>query len=449
MAKQGELRRWVWPLGLAMVVLVMIAITQGWPEHSNSKLAAGLMTVDNRTSASFEQPAEALTPQQLARHVESDLVFDRSHVPLDGPSGAGLGPLFIANSCVACHVRNGRGQTNPDESLVRVAVAMDGGGSTPVPGLGSQVQNRAVWGSEPEALVQVNWRDMPAASGQMTLRKPVVALHKPQGGSYPPEVVSCSLRVAPPLVGLGLLESVPEDQIVSRADPNDRDGDGISGRAHWIETADGSPQLGRFGWKAIQTSLRAQSAAAYNDDMGLTTPAARGSDLTADGRPADISNQELDLVTYYSQTLGAPRTGRSATTHLVRQGQRHFEDLLCSRCHMPQLATGGSEQHVVEALSNQTIWPYTDLLLHDMGAGLDDGVAERGAASGEWRTAPLWGIGLTKRINPGATYLHDGRARSLDEAIRWHGGEAEHSKDRYLALSRQQRGELIRWLEQL
>lgn len=443
-------RRWLWPLALTLAVLVGIAIAQGWTEGSNAQLPAGRMTVANRTSASFEQPAEGLTPKQLARHIQSDLLFDRSHVPLDGQPGAGLGPLFIANSCVACHVRNGRGRANPDEALVRVAVAKAGGSSMPVPGLGSQVQNRAIWGTEPEALVQVTWQSsQDPAGGQAAMRQPTVALLKPQGAAYAPELVSRSLRIAPPLVGLGLLESVPESQILARADPDDLDGDGISGRAHWIEAADGSRQLGRFGWKAIQTSLRAQSAAAYNDDMGLTTPAGRGNDRAADGRPADISNQELDLVTYYSQTLGAPRTGRSASTRLVRQGQRHFEALLCSRCHVPQLTTNSSREHVVEALNDQRIWPYTDLLLHDLGAGLDDGVAERGAASGEWRTAPLWGIGLTKRINPAATYLHDGRARTLDEAIRWHGGEAEQSKHRYLALNRQQRGELLRWLEQL
>jgi CxxC motif-containing protein (DUF1111 family) len=188
--------------------------------------------------------------------------------------------------------------------------------------------------------------------------------------------------------------------------------------------------------------------------MGLTTPRDGTSETTTDGRRADISNEELALVTYYTQSLGAPRTGRPAGSRLVRQGQRLFGDLHCAGCHVPQLHTAraaGAEQGAaaVDVLAGQTIFPYTDLLLHDLGPGLDDGVAEREARSAEWRTAPLWGIGLTRRINPSATFLHDGRARSLEEAILWHGGEAAHSRDRYLALPRQERSQLLAWLGQL
>jgi CxxC motif-containing protein (DUF1111 family) len=156
--------------------------------------------------------------------------------------------------------------------------------------------------------------------------------------------------------------------------------------------------------------------------MGLTTAASRDNELDAEGRPADISNQELNLVTYYSQTLGAPRTATAADKAVVCRGQALFSQLHCSGCHVPSLRTGSAPGAVVEAIRGQTIWPYSDLLLHDMGPGLDDGVAERGAASNEWRTAPLWGIGLTQKVNPQATFLHDGRARTLEKAILWHGG---------------------------
>jgi CxxC motif-containing protein (DUF1111 family) len=254
-----------------------------------------------------------------------------------------------------------------------------------------------------------------------------------------------SLRVAPPLLGLGLLEQVPDAAITALADPDDADGDGISGRPHWLDQGQGQPLLGRFGWKAIQPSVREQSAAAYNDHMGLTTPLNRRSDRSAAGLSADISNQELDLVTYNSQTLGAPRTALPAQASRVRQGRQLFDRLQCAQCHVPQLRTGRSQTAVVQALQGQTIWPYSDLLLHDMGPGLDDGVPERGALSSEWRTPPLWGIGLTQTINPQAGFLHDGRARSLDEAIRWHDGEARISRDPYLVWPWRRISELHCW----
>ncbi|MFM1813176.1 MAG: hypothetical protein RLZZ336_2114, partial [Cyanobacteriota bacterium] len=394
-------------VGLGLGVLVLACFKGPDPQR-----AAGVMTVNNRTSAAFERPAGGLSPAELARHDQADLVFDRSHVPLAGHPGAGLGPLFIANSCVACHVRNGRGRPVADEALVRLFPATTA--------LGPQLQTQATYGHRPEAVLSLAW---PAAAAP-ALRQPQVQLSPLPEQAPLPARLRGSLRVAPPLLGLGLLEQVPDAAITALADPDDGNGDGISGRPHWLDQGQGQRRLGRFGWKAIQPSVREQSAAAYNDDMGLTTPLNRHSDRSAAGLPADISNQELDLVTYYSQTLGAPRTDLPATAALVRQGRQLFDQMQCARCHVPQLRTGHSPTAVVQALQGQTIWPYSDLLLHDMGPGLDDGVPERGALSSEWRTPPLWGIGLAQTINPQAGFLHDGRARSLDEAIRWHGGEA-------------------------
>jgi CxxC motif-containing protein (DUF1111 family) len=440
-------RPWRWIGWIALAVGVVLAIG-GWQRlQADPQLAAGAMTVANRTSAAFEQPAAGLNRQELERHARADLRFDRAHVPLAEGAEAGLGPQFVANSCIACHVRNGRGRAVAGESLVRV-VLRQGAGTAPVPGLGHQIQDQAVLGAEPEATVRLGWRQQP-----VPLRQPEVEIQTP-AGVLPAAAVARSLRLAPPLVGLGLLEAVPEQAILALADPEDRDRDGISGRPHWLTEPGGSRQLGRFGWKAITASVRAQTAAAYLNDMGLTTPRDGTSETTTDGRRADISNEELALVTYYTQSLGAPRTGRPAGSRLVRQGQRLFGDLHCAGCHVPQLHTAraaGAEQGAaaVDVLAGQTIFPYTDLLLHDLGPGLDDGVAEREARSAEWRTAPLWGIGLTRRINPSATFLHDGRARSLEEAILWHGGEAAHCRDRYLALPRQERSQLLAWLGQL
>lgn len=427
--------------GVSLGVLVVACFKGG-----DAQKAAGAMTVNNRTSAAFERPAGGLSSAELARHDQADLVFDRSHVPLPGRRGAGLGPLFIANSCVACHVRNGRGRPVVDEALVRLAPA-----STV---LGPQLQTQATYGHRPEALLSVTWQttDATTAAGSSAvtkLRRPQLQLLSQQEQAPPPANLSGSLRVAPPLLGLGLLEQVPEALITALADPDDADGDGISGRPHWIDQGQGQRRLGRFGWKAIQPSVREQSAAAFNDDMGLTTPRNRRSDRTAAGLPADISNHELDLVTYYSQTLGAPRTALPASAPAVRQGRQLFDQLQCAQCHVPQLRTGHSPTAIVQALQGQTIWPYSDLLLHDMGPGLDDGVPERGALSSEWRTPPLWGIGLAQMINPQAGFLHDGRASSLDEAIRWHGGEARASRERYLGLAPDRRAALMAWLNQL
>jgi CxxC motif-containing protein (DUF1111 family) len=312
---------------------------------------------------------------------------------------------------------------------------MDG---QPVPGLGHQVRDRAVLGARPDAAVMVGWQERDG------LRQPEIRLEAGASLELSGRAVARSLRVAPPLIGLGLLEAVPESVILARADPADRDGDGISGRPHWLKEGDGKPRLGRFGWKAIAATVRDQTADAFLNDMGLTSPA------RPDGaRVVDITERELTLVTYYSQTLGAPRTALPASSPVVQRGRELFDTLTCARCHVPQLATGRSPEAVAGVINGQTIWPYTDLLLHDMGAGLDDGVAEKGVPGREWRTAPLWGIGLAQRVNGSVGFLHDGRARTLEEAILWHGGESAAARDRFMALSPQRRGWLLGWLAQL
>jgi CxxC motif-containing protein (DUF1111 family) len=410
---------------LALAVVVGVGWQQAWGA-ADPQRAGGAMSVSNRTSAAFEQPAAGLSPAELERHQVADGLFDRTHVPLEGAAGAGLGPRFNAASCIACHVRNGRGRPLMGESLVRVALR-DG---RPVPAIGHQVRDRAVLGAQPDAAVQVAWQD------QAGLRRPVVRLETEASLDLSPQSVARSLRVAPPLIGLGLLEAVPEATILERADPDDRDGDGISGRPHWLKGDGGRRQLGRFGWKALSATVQDQTAAAFLNDMGLTSP-------------GDIGARELELVTFYSQTLGAPRTAQAASSSVVRQGQLLFSELQCARCHVPQLATARSPQAVAQVINDQRIWPYTDLLLHDLGPGLDDGVAEQGAAGSEWRTAPLWGLGLTQRVNASAGFLHDGRARTIEEAILWHGGEAKTAKSRFMQLPQERRQALLAWLQQL
>lgn len=431
---------------LALLIAVGLGISfkfespvwSGDPQRS-----AGIMTVFNRAYTSFETPAEGLTEAEFDRHAETDPLFEQSHIPLDGHPGAGLGPLHNAKACSSCHVLNGRGKPIAGQSLFRVAMR-DQGGVNPVPGIGFQLQDKAIFGHLPEANVKRKWIEKDG------LRRLQTTITEPDGKELSNDAIARSLRIAPPVIGMGLLEAIPEADILAKADPNDLDGDGISGRPVWNLDSDGKRRIGRFGWKALATSVHQQSANAYRDDMGLTTATGPDTTLAIDGNPADISWQELDGVTYYTQTLGAPATAETANSHLTRQGTQLFDQLQCASCHVPSQRTGNNPNAVAQAINNQTIWPYTDLLLHDMGPGLDDGVAEEGLSlSSEWRTAPLWGLGMTKRINRKASFMHDGRARTIEEAILWHGGEAEASKQRYAALPKQKQQQLLNWLNQL
>ena len=434
-------------LALAGAVLVALVVVAQKPSIAvDSQLAAGALTVFNRTSAAFEKPASNLTSEEISLHDVGDPLFERSHIPLATHEDAGLGPLFNANSCVACHVRNGRGAPVPGVSLVRVAL-QEANGTTPVPGWEWQVQDQAIFGHQPEATMDLTWQEEPQAGGESPLQKVHVGLIRPHGEAVADDEMNRSLRTAPPLIGLGLLEAIPDDAILSHADPDDRDGDGISGRPVVLKGDHGQQRLGRFGWKAGTATVQEQTAEAYINDMGLTTAAGPETNKTVEGKPADITWDELTAVTFYSQSLGAPATKQRATDPVVAKGSSLFGDLQCATCHVPSHKTGTDPNAVVEAIRGQTIWPYTDLLVHDMGPGLDDGVAEHGVTqAAEWRTAPLWGLGLTQRVNGKAGYLHDGRARTVDEAIRWHGGEAEDARENYLALAPKDRKVLLDWL---
>jgi len=411
--------------------------------QENRQLAGGAATVLDRSFSAFEIPAEGLSEVELAKHVETDPLFDRSHIPLKDHLNAGLGPLHNAKSCSACHALNGRGRPVEGESLFRVSLREEEG-TMPVPGIGFQLQDRATFGHEPEALVVRSWVE------EEGLRKLKSQITRPDGTELAEEDVARSLRIPPPVIGMGLLEAIPEADILSNADPDDLDGDGISGRPVWNTNENGDRHIGRFGWKAMPSSVLQQSVNAYLDDMGITTPINQETTLADNGLPADISWDELEGVTYYTQTLGVPATAELSSSRIVRQGVKLFNQLECASCHVAKQKTGNNPDAVAAVINNQTIWPYTDLLLHDMGPGLDDGVAEHGLSeSAEWRTPPLWGIGLTKRINHYVGFLHDGRARTLEEAILWHGGEAESSKKRYESLKDNQKVQLLTWLEQL
>jgi CxxC motif-containing protein (DUF1111 family) len=258
-----------------------------------------------------------------------------------------------------------------------------------------------------------------------------------------PRGILTSLRRAPPVFGAGLLDAVSDLEITRRADPTDADGDGISGRANVVWNAQsGANAIGRFGFKAATPTLRQQVAAAYATDMGVTNSLFKGG-----RKAAEISDEILGATTFYSATLGVPMA-RNQSDPTVLQGRQLFAQLGCASCHSPTLTTGSVEN---AALSGQTIHPFSDLLLHDMGDGLADNRPEFLANGSEWRTTPLWGIGLTEQVLNGkpATYLHDGRARSLEEAILWHAGEASGSREGFKQKNSSERAALIQFLRSL
>jgi CxxC motif-containing protein (DUF1111 family) len=299
-----------------------------------------------------------------------------------------------------------------------------------------------------------------------TLAAPRYEVIGPDG--EPVDGLLLSPRVAPAVFGVGLLEGVPEDDILDLADPDDEDGDGISGRANLVPdpATPGNQILGRFGWKAAVPSVEEQNAGAFAGDIGITSslrPHQPCTRLQAEclsapaGGDPELDDRKLDQVTFYTRTLAVPArrdVGAPATT----AGQQTFEDIGCTACHVDELRTG---EDGVEALAEQVIRPYTDLLLHDLGPDLADGRPEldgTGAVVGtpdldpsgqEWRTPPLWGIGLVATVNGHTRFLHDGRARSLEEAILWHGGEAKAARDRFRSLDAQDRESVITFLESL
>jgi CxxC motif-containing protein (DUF1111 family) len=272
-----------------------------------------------------------------------------------------------------------------------------------------------------------------------------------------------SLRIANPMIGLGLLEAIHPADILAKADPDDADGDGISGRPSLVRHPEtGEIMLGRFGWKATSPTVRIQSAEAFAGDIGISTPVVTDAFGECSIRqqecrtmPTGVQKQlgaveapdpVLDLVAFYSRNLAVPAR-RDVDDPQVLHGKRLFYEAGCAACHTPKFVT--SREASDEPLAFQLIWPYTDMLLHDMGEGLADGRPVGTASGREWRTAPLWGIGLTDTVNGHMQLLHDGRARGVLEAILWHGGEAKAARDRVVRMSPAEREALVRFVESL
>jgi CxxC motif-containing protein (DUF1111 family) len=387
--------------------------------------------------------------------------------PASTKTSDGLGPLYNARSCQGCHLKDGRGQPPnasgiADDSvtlLLRLS-APDGG---PEPVYGRQLQPFAVQGHPAEGRIEVRYREVPVTlAGGVTasLRRPDYSVVAPAYGPLAPGTL-ISPRIAPPMIGLGLLEAVPKADILANADPSDANGDGISGRPNLVPSLrGGQPALGRFGWKAGAPTVEQQSAEAFANDIGISSalvPLPWGECTAAQthcrqaphGGPAakptvEIGDDLLKLVVFYAQNLAVPPR-RDPDAPMVLAGREAFHGMGCASCHAPRFKTDADAGH----LADQTIWPYTDLLLHDMGPGLADGRPEAEADGQEWRTPPLWGVGLTKTVSGHTYFLHDGRARSLEEAILWHGGEAKRARDSYAVASKEVRDALLAFLESL
>lgn len=421
-------------------------------------LSGGETTVYITSSNAFSTPAANLFGSELAMHLDGDFQFESAFVTAPAEINGGIGPIFNNTSCVSCHPKDGRAPFPKNINALSgfflraslPGIATDGG-PVPVPNFGLQIQNQANFGFDAEAKFQVTYTpiiETLADGTKITLQKPTYSLVD----SYMsiPSNIMLSPRLAAPVFGLGLLEAITEADILMHEDINDDDGDGISGKANYVfDFVTSSTKIGRFGWKANTATVLEQCAGAYNGDMGITNHIfdketgygqTNGSD--AYGDVLEVSEAILNEIAFYCKTLGVP-AARDMDKPSVIRGSQLFEQMKCAKCHIPKMTSG---YDAIAAVSNQTFFPYTDMLLHDMGDDLADNRPDYLANGNEWKTRPLWGIGLTQIVNGHTDFLHDGRAKTITEAILWHGGEALNSKNEFKKLSTKDRMDLLEFL---
>jgi len=436
-------------------------------------LSAGSATVMQFDQNAFSMPAANLAPIRRLDFSVGNSFFRNPWViaPASTTARDGLGPLINTNACQSCHIKDGRGRpadterANAVSMLVRLSIpagtehaeVVRQRGIAPEPTYGGQLQDMAIPGVVPEGKVRLSYdtRTERFSDGfEVELREPKLTITELGYGPMHPQT-QFSVRVAPAMIGLGLLEAIPESALLANADPDDSNDDGISGRPNRVfDQTTRETAMGRFGWKAGQPNLNQQNADAFFNDMGLTTRLLTGSSCTArqqacrampDGGELEVSDNILAQVLFYTRNLGVPAR-RDVDAPQVLAGKTLFHRAGCQSCHVPTFTTGDAAE---PELANQLIRPYTDLLLHDMGEGLADGRPEFEASGSEWRTPPLWGIGMTETVSDHTQFLHDGRARNLLEAILWHGGEAEKAKQTVLGFDSDERSALLTFLESL
>lgn len=447
------------------------------------------------TAAAFQNPAQNLSSENLEKHFEGDKIFERKFSDVPSSPTHGLGPVFNNHSCIGCHVLDGRGALPvlgdgktwtklglSEAVFLRISIEPESattdatgafGAPLPVPGFGTQLFHLGVYGvrddwpgtGQAQVFVRLEKSSFVYPDGAtVELSRPVFKVENPYDGPNSrlfQSDVRFSPRLTPPMTGLGLIEAIPEADILALA-ARDLSAWGVHGKANFVYDLEkdrrGDPNpvsLGRFGHKASTPSVFQQAIGAFNGDMGVTSPAMPvesiwGTDLFERFKQkwnpgVDIDEATADTVVFYSRTLAVP-SRRDVSDEHVRAGARLFTRVGCAVCHQPQFTTGPSP---IAELSDQLIYPFSDFLLHDMGPGLADGRRDFAATGREWRTRALWGIGLTQVVNPRAGFLHDGRARTLEEAVLWHDGEAARSRAEFAALRADQRADLIRFLKSL
>ena len=464
---------------VSAVTLPTSDFTKAEPFEENP---AGAATIPATASPKvFKFPSANMSFERKMEFLLGEALFEKLWVsaPSSTKASDGVGPLYNARSCARCHPNAGRG--HPPENRGDTATSMflrlsiPGGvgvaeiegylASLPEPTYGRQLQDISVGGVLPEGKILVDYEEFEVAlaGGEIaSLRAPTYQVIALGYGPMHPDVM-LSPRVAPQMIGLGLLGAIPASDIIASADPDDADGDGISGRAQIIMSPEyGEPMLGRFGLKAGAATVYQQSSGAFHADIGISTPlfpAGWGECTEAqvdcrkapDGNSAangdlEIPADGMNAVTFYAENLAVPAR-RNVGDPQVLRGKQMFYETGCIACHRPKYVTHRLPDQPEQSF--QLIWPYTDLLLHDMGEGLADHRPQARASGTEWRTAPLWGIGLTTQVSGHSYFLHDGRARSLLEAILWHGGEAKAAQTKVTQMPKSDRDALIEFLESL
>ena len=440
--------------------------------------SGGAATVRKTDQNAFSLPSANLPPSRRVDFSVGNSFFRSPWViaPSTTTARDGLGPLFNTNACQNCHIKDGRGHppapdaANAVSMLVRLSIpdspayanVIEQLGVVPEPVYGGQFQDMAVPGVTPEGKVRVEYTPVPIRfkdGTEVELRKPVLQFTQLGYGPMHPDT-RFSARVAPPMIGLGLLEAIPEEAILANAAAQAKENNGIKGRVNrvWDDELQ-KTVAGRFGWKAGQPNLNQQNVHAFSGDMGLTTSLRPFDDCTdaqiackqapngngPDGEP-EVSDNILRLVLFYTRNLAVPAR-RGVNDEQVLAGKNLFFQAGCQSCHTPKYTTAANAAE--PELANQVIRPYSDLLLHDMGDGLADHRSEFQASGRDWRTPPLWGIGLTQAVSGHTPFLHDGRARNLLEAVLWHGGEAQQAQQQVLSFNAEQRAALLAFLNSL
>jgi CxxC motif-containing protein (DUF1111 family) len=434
--------------------------------EENEELSGGETTVFSEGVNSFGLQASNLEGDNALFFFTGNSLFNQNWVtaPASTTARDGLGPFFNARACSTCHFRDGRGRAPEVAGEINHGLLLRlstpgftlNGASNPDPIYGDQLQDQSIQDATSEGRFNITYTNeiINYSDGtSVTLRKPQYIILDLAYGNLASNV-EISPRVAQQIIGLGLLEAVPENTLLGYADEFDADNDGISGKPNYVWNVETqSATIGRFGWKANQPSVKQQVAAAFAGDLGVTSSlfpnenCPEGFDCSGypNGGLQEIIDDKLRKVTIYSSTLGVPAR-RNHNQQEVLEGKQLFNTIKCASCHIPKMTTG---THAIPALENQIIRPYTDLLLHDMGKGLSDNATDFKATGNEWRTPPLWGIGLIETVNGHTNLLHDGRARNIEEAILWHGGEAEDSKLAFINLSSVERQKILAFIKSL